>query len=145
MYIFATYAHTSIYICSPSSHSYMLHLYAYSHRHACTNRYMHCCNLDKCTQGQRNLYCHTDLDLGSHFTNGPGNRGSIPGQVIPKTLKMVIDTFSLNTQQYNVHTKDKVENPVKGVVPSPTPRYSSYWKGSFQVALDYGCQLYLLI
>ena len=32
----------------------------------------------------------------------------------------------------------------KGVAPSPTPRCSSYWKGSFRVALDYRGQLYLL-
>ena len=29
-----------------------------------------------------------------------------------------------------------------GVAPSPTPWYSSYWKGSLLVALDYGRQLY---
>ena len=33
----------------------------------------------------------------------------------------------------------------EGVVPSPTPRCSSYWKGSLRVALDNGRQLYLLI
>ena len=36
------------------------------------------------------------------FTNGPGYLGSIPGRVIPKTLKMVLDTSLLNTQQYKV-------------------------------------------
>ena len=34
---------------------------------------------------------------------------SIPGRVIPKTLKMVTDTALLNTQQYKVHIKGKVE------------------------------------
>ena len=29
---------------------------------------------------------------GRVFSNGPGNRGSIPGRVIPKTLKMVLYT-----------------------------------------------------
>ena len=43
------------------------------------------------------------------FTNGPGDLGSIPGYVIPKTLKMVLDTSLLNTQQYKVHIKSKVE------------------------------------
>ena len=43
------------------------------------------------------------------FTNGPGDLGSIPGCVIPKTLKMVLDTALLNTQQYMVHIKGKVE------------------------------------
>ena len=39
----------------------------------------------------------------------------------------------------------KWRNPGKGVAPSPTPRCSSYWKGSFRVALDYGRQLYFLL
>ena len=30
--------------------------------------------------------------VGRVFTNGPGDLGSIPGRVIPKTLKMVLDT-----------------------------------------------------
>ena len=45
--------------------------------------------------------------MGRVFANGPGDQGSIPGQVIPKTLKMVIDTSFLNTQQYKVHIKGK--------------------------------------
>ena len=43
------------------------------------------------------------------FANGPGDRGSIPGRVIPKTLKMVLDTSLLNTQQDKVHIKGKVD------------------------------------
>ncbi len=41
--------------------------------------------------------------------NDPGDMGSIPGQVIPKTLKMVLDASLLNTQQYKVRIKGKVE------------------------------------
>ena len=37
----------------------------------------------------------------------------------------------------------KWSNPGKGVAPSSTPWYSSYWKGSLWVALDYSHQLYL--
>ena len=43
------------------------------------------------------------------FANGPGERSSIPGCVLPKTLKMVLDTSLLNTQQYMVCIKGKVE------------------------------------
>ena len=43
------------------------------------------------------------------FANGPGDLGSIPSRVIPKTLKMVLDTSLLNTQQYKVNIKGKVE------------------------------------
>ena len=40
---------------------------------------------------------------------GPGDRGSIPGRVIPKTQKMVLDDSLLNTQRYKVGIKGKVE------------------------------------
>ena len=35
-------------------------------------------------------------------------RGSIPSRVIPKTLKIVLDTSLLNTQHYNLRIKGKV-------------------------------------
>ena len=44
-----------------------------------------------------------------HFANGLGDLGSIPGRVIPKIFKMVLDTSLLNTQQYKVCIKGKVE------------------------------------
>ena len=47
--------------------------------------------------------------MGRVFANGPGDLGSIPGRIIPKTLKMVLDTSLLNTQQYKVCIKGKVE------------------------------------
>ena len=43
------------------------------------------------------------------ITPGLGDQGSIPGQVIPKTQKMVLDTVLLRTQQYKVRSKGKVE------------------------------------
>ena len=47
--------------------------------------------------------------VGRVFANGPGDLGSIPGRIIPKTLKMVNDTPLLNTRHYKVHIKGKVE------------------------------------
>ena len=47
--------------------------------------------------------------VGRVFANNPGDLGSIPGRFIPKTLKMVLDTSLLNTQQYKVRIKGKVE------------------------------------
>ena len=44
-----------------------------------------------------------------NFTNSPGDQGSIPGHVIPKTQKMVLDAALLNTQYYKVRIKGKVE------------------------------------
>ena len=78
------------------------------------------------------------------FANGPGDLGSIPGRVIPKTQKMVRDASLLNTQHYKVRIKGKVEQSREGVAPSPTHWCSSYRKGSLRVTLDYGRQLYLL-
>ena len=43
------------------------------------------------------------------FANGPGDLGSIPGRVMTKTQKMVLDTTLLNTQQYKVGIKGKME------------------------------------
>ena len=43
------------------------------------------------------------------FTNGLGDQGSIPGQVIPKTQKLVLDAALLSTQDYKVSLKGKVE------------------------------------
>ena len=47
--------------------------------------------------------------VGRAFTNGPGDLGSIPGRVIPKTLKMVLDTTLFNTQHYKVRIESKME------------------------------------
>ena len=47
--------------------------------------------------------------LGRVLANGLEDLGSILGRVIPKTLKMVLDTSLLNTQQYKARIKGKVE------------------------------------
>ena len=85
------------------------------------------------------------LDIGVAvrvFANGPGDPGSIPGRVIPKTQKMVLDASLINTQHYKVRIKGKVKQSREGVVHSPTPWCSSYRKWSLRVTLDYGLQLY---
>ena len=55
---------------------------------------------------------------------------------IPKTFKMVLDTSLLNTQQYKVRIKGKVEQSRE------TSSALPYWKGSLLVTLDSGHQLY---
>ena len=47
--------------------------------------------------------------VGRVFANGPGDLGSIPRRIIPKTLKMVLDTSLLNTLEYELRIDDKVE------------------------------------
>ena len=46
--------------------------------------------------------------MGRVFAISPGDLSSIPARVIPNTLKMVLDTYLLNTQQYKVRVKDKM-------------------------------------
>ena len=60
----------------------------------------------------KNSYLKLGL-VGRVFANGPGDLVLIPGRVIPKTLKMVLDTSLLNIQHYKVRTKGKVEQSRK--------------------------------
>ena len=41
------------------------------------------------------------------FANGLGDRGSIPGRVLPKTQKMVLNASLLNIQHYKGRIKGK--------------------------------------
>ena len=77
--------------------------------------------------------------------NGPGDLGSIPGRVIPKTQKMVLDASLLHTQHYKVRIKVKWSNPGKGVAPFLAPWCNSYRKGSLRVTLDSGRELTYLL
>ena len=43
------------------------------------------------------------------FANGPGDQGSIPGRVIPKIQKMVLDAALFRTKHSKVRVKGKVE------------------------------------
>ena len=51
---------------------------------------------------------------------GPVDLGSIPGRVIPKTQKMVLDASLLNTQHYKVRIEGKMEQSREGVAPPYT-------------------------
>ena len=46
---------------------------------------------------------------GRVFANSPRDLASVPGRVIPKTQKMVLDTSLLNCQKYKLCIKGKVE------------------------------------
>ena len=74
------------------------------------------------------------------FANGPGDRGSIPGRVIPE---IVLDTSFLNTQYYEVQIKDKWSYQGKGVAPSPSLRFG-FWFGfmAYQTLLVILCQIH---
>ena len=56
------------------------------------------------------FYSVPDMGLAVRvFAIRPGDLGSFPGRVIPKTQKMVLDASLLNTQHYKVRIKGKVE------------------------------------
>ena len=79
------------------------------------------------------------------FANSPGDRSLIPGRVIPKIQKMVLDHSLLNTRHYKVWIKSKSSNQEKEVAPSPTPHCCSYWERNLRIALDYRRPTYLYI
>ena len=54
------------------------------------------------------LICRVIRQMSRVFTNDPGDRGSIPGRVMPKTQKMVLDASLLNSSHYKVRIKGKV-------------------------------------
>ena len=49
------------------------------------------------------------MPMSRVFANGPGDQGSIPGRVIPKTQKIILDAALLKIQHYKVRIKGKVE------------------------------------
>ena len=73
----------------------------------------------------------------SMFANGLWD----PGSITPKTQKIVLVASLLNTQSSKIRVKYR--NQKKGVLPFFTPWCSSYWKGSLQITLDYGRQLFI--
>ena len=79
---------------------YYICIYAYMYIYIYMHIYIYIC-----------IYAY-ELDFGLTvrvFSNDPGDLGSIPGRIIPKTQKMVLDASLLNTQHYKVWIKSKVE------------------------------------
>ena len=79
------------------------------------------------------------------FSNGPGDLGSIPGRVIPKTQKCYLMFPCLTLIIIRYVSRVKLTNPGKGVAPYPTLWCSRYQKKKLRVPLDLGRQLYFYI
>ena len=60
----------------------------------------------------KNLFKYAIGLMSRVFANGPEDRGSIPGQVIPKTQKMVLAAL-LNALHYKVKIEGKVEQSME--------------------------------
>ena len=75
------------------------------------NIYKHSANLCKaypCSLVINRYYIYISL-MSRVFANGRGDRSSIPGRVISKTQKMVLDAALHNIQHYKIRIKVKVE------------------------------------
>ena len=94
------------------------------------------------------IYLYWDIGRAVRvFANGPGDLSSIPGRVIPKTLKMELDTTLLNTQHYKVRFKGKVEQrpPLhlgvvaieKGAFGSPSTMVANFTYISISLSLSH--------
>ena len=102
-----------------------------------------------CTQAHARTFVPSYIGLMNRvFANGPGDLGSILGQVIPKTQKkkkkkkkkrLMLPYLTLSIIKEG--SRVKWSNPGNGVAPFPTPLCGSYWKGSLWVTLNKG-QLY---
>ena len=64
--------------------------------------------------------------ISMNLNQWPGRLGLIPGQVISKTQKMVLNTFLLNTQHYKVYINSKVDQSKESSYTYPTPQCCSY-------------------
>ena len=60
------------------------------------------------------------------FANGPGDQGSILGWIISKTQKMVLDASLLNTKQYKVGIKGKVEQSRERSCTLPSTKVANF-------------------
>ena len=83
---------------------------------------------------------------GLGFHQWSGRPGFNPTSSLTKDFKkwyLIPTCLTLSITRYV--SRVKWSNPGKGVVPSSTHRCSSYWIGSFQVALDYSLNFTLLI
>ena len=113
-----TYRHTH----SASKETYLAAVYSLviTHTHTHTHTYVSkICSFFSsfCLNGEHmytqicsnNTHYHYSCLVGRVFANGPGDQGSVPGRIILKTQKMVLDVPLFNTQHYKVHIKSKVE------------------------------------
>ena len=94
------------------THTIYLYIYIYIYTQIYTTTHIYVCIYTFTKIYTHTLYIYIYIHTGTLvrvFANGPGDLGSIPGQVIPKTLKMELDTTLLNTQHYKVRFKGKVE------------------------------------
>ena len=78
---------------------------------------------------------HIYSQVGREFAYGPGNRGSIPARVIPKTQKWYLMPPCLTLSIIRHVSRVKWSSRGKGRAPFATRRCCSLWKGAFESLL----------
>ena len=116
-------------------HSY-IYIYIYTHNHI----YMWAC---VCKYIYIYIYICILAERLEYSTIGSRDRGSIPGGVIPKTQKMVLDASLRINRHYKAWINGRLSNQLIGVAPPPTSRCSSVWKVNLRVTLDFGRPTYM--
>ena len=87
-------------------------------------------------EGKKNSVCVIKPTLNHYsFANGPGDQGSVPGRVIPKTQKWYLMPPCLTLSFIRYKPRVMWINSGKEVAPLPMTRCSSYWKESLRVTL----------
>ena len=81
-----------------------------------------------------NTHSHPKQELLA-FTNGPGDQGSTQVESYQRLKKWYLMPPCLTLSIISRESRVKWSNPGNGVLPSPTPLGSSYWKGSLWVTL----------
>ena len=92
--------------------------------------------------GSKPIQLYVRLSLSSPMAREIWAQSQVESYRRLKKWYLMLSCLTLSIIRYV--SRVKWSNPGNGVAPSPTPRCSSYPKGSPRVNLDYGRKLYLL-
>ena len=139
-----THTHAGRQIYAPS----LIHTktHTHTHAHSCVRRKKEIHSpIQIETETQTHTHTHAGRLIRKHrnaimtmrlmsrvFTNGQGDRGSIPCRVIPKTQKWYLIHPCLTLSIIRYVSRVKWSTPGKGVALFLPPRYCSYWKGTLE-------------
>ena len=126
------------------NHIYLINIYICIKDLALNNPQVMICHK---TQPNKTIYWSIGI-MVRVFTNGPGDRGSILGLVIPKPQKKVLDAsllLCLTLSNIRYGSRVKWNNTGKGVAPSPTLWCNSFEKGTFELPLLIYIYIYIYI
>ena len=161
-YFIQVFQHTYRWNIHVGIHKYSLvyiYIYTHTHRHSyrCMHMHTYTHSMHTWIQIGENTYTYMYTYTHSHahkYTHSLAKwvewslivrETCVQSQVASyqrlKKWHLILPSLTLSIIRYG--SRVKWSNPGEGVAPSPTPRCSSFWKGSLRVVLDKGHQLYL--